>query len=309
LRRKPRKRERTKTDLSKTCFVFSWFRAFRAFRGFLIAAAVCCAGCGAPLMKLPAGPGAPASDAADAFAQATSACRAIRTLTAEIAVSGSAGRQRVRGRLLAGVAAPASARLEAVAPFGPPVFIFVATNDDATLLLPRDDRVLEHGRPRDVLNAAAGVPLDAADLHATLTGCAPAIPQPQGRQLGAEWRVVTSSAGPGGDELYLQRERGAQQPWRLVAAIRRPSTGAGRAAVAWRAEYREHQNGLPRAIRVTSLDAGGRVGAAFDLTLALSQVDTNVPLEPDVFRVQIPPSAQPITLEELRRARPGIREN
>jgi hypothetical protein len=259
-------------------------------------------------MKLPEGPGAPASDAADALAEATSACRAIRTLTAEIAVSGSAGRQRVRGRLSAGVAAPASARLEAVAPFGPPVFIFVATNNEATLLLSRDDRVLEHGRPSDVLNAAAGVPLDAADLHTTLTGCAPAIPQPQGRQFGADWRVVTSPASPGGDELYLHRERGAQ-PWRLVAAIRRPSTAAGRAAVAWRAEYREHQNGLPRAIRVTSLDTGGPTGMAFDLTLALSQVDTNVPLGPDVFRVQIPPSARPITLEELRRARPGIREN
>ena len=59
-----------------------------------------------------------------------------------------------------GVAAPASARLEAVAPFGPPLFIFAATDDDATLLLPRDERVLEHGRPAEVLDAVAGVPLE-----------------------------------------------------------------------------------------------------------------------------------------------------
>ena len=67
----------------------------------------------------------------------------------------------MRGRLLAGLAAPASARLEAVAPFGPPVFIFVARDDEATLLLPRDRRVLEHGRPTAVLDAVAGVPMSA----------------------------------------------------------------------------------------------------------------------------------------------------
>ena len=52
-----------------------------------------------------------------------------------------------------------------MAPFGPPIFIFVATSDDATLLLPRDDRVLEHGRSDAVLDAVAGVPLSAADLR------------------------------------------------------------------------------------------------------------------------------------------------
>ena len=137
-------------------------------------------------MKLPAGAGVPAADAADALAQATAACRGTRTLTAEIAISGSAGGRRVRGRFSAGVAAPASVRLEAVAPFGSPAFIFVATSEDATLLLPRDDRMLEHGRPDAVLDALAGVPLDAADLYATLTGCAPAGSPSQGRGLGTD---------------------------------------------------------------------------------------------------------------------------
>ena len=72
-----------------------------------VAAALACASCGAPpLMKLPAGPGAPAADAADVLFQATTACRAVRTLTAEIAVSGSVAGHRIRGRLLAGVSAP-----------------------------------------------------------------------------------------------------------------------------------------------------------------------------------------------------------
>jgi hypothetical protein len=257
--------------------------------------------CGAKLMKLPPGPGAPAPDAAAALAQATEACRGIRTLTAEVAASGKAAGSRFRGRLSVGVAAPSSARIEAVAPFGPPIFIFAATGDDAALLLPRDERVLEHGRPDAVLNAVAGVPLNAADLHVTLTGCGPPLSSPQGQVRGSDWRVVTEDAG--GDELYLHRD-GGSQPWRIVAVVhRRP------AVPAWRAEYRDHQNGVPRLIRVASVERAAEAGAGFDLTLRLTQVETNVPLEADVFRVQIPPSAESITLEELRRARPGVREN
>jgi hypothetical protein len=259
---------------------------------------VSCVSCAAPLMKLPAGAGVPAADAANALAQATAACRGIRTLTAEIAISGSAGGRRVRGRLSAGIAAPASVRLEALAPFGPPVFIFVANNDDATLLLPRDDRVLEHGRPDAVLDAVAGVPINAADLYATLTGCAPAGLQSQGRDLGPDWRIVHVSAGPVGYELYLHRDRLAS-PWRLVATTREGATDG-----AVRVEYRNFLNDLPRAIHMKGLEK-----EAFDLTLALSQVETNVPLGNEVFRLEIPSSADPITVDELRRARLGIRED
>ena len=166
-------------------------------------------------------------------------------------------------------------RLEAVAPFGQPVFIFVATNDDATLLLPRDDRVLEHGRPDAVLEAVAGVPLDAADLRTTLTGCAPPRPRAgRAATLGTDWRVRdgrrTGNRQPGseGDELYLRRGR------RVAAvAARRGDSSPARRGPAWRAEYRDHQNGLPRPIRVASVDADRRADAGFDLTLALSQVE------------------------------------
>lgn len=246
-------------------------------------------------MKLPSGPGAPAADAVSALEQATAACRGIRTLTAEIAVSGKADGRRVRVRLSAGVAAPASARLEAVAPFGAPLFILAAVDDDATLLLPRDERVLEHGHPAEVLDAVAGVPLGAGDLHAVLTGCAASLSQPDGRALGADWRVLTDAEG---DALYLHRP-GAAQPWQLVAGVR----------AAWRVDYRDHLNGLPRTMRLTSLARDGGTGASFDLTLALTQVETNVPLGADVFRVQVPPGARPITLDELRHARPGVRED
>lgn len=264
-------------------------------RTIAAAAVFVCLSCGGapPLIKLPAGPGAPAADAADVFAEAIAACRAVRTVSAEVAVSGLVGGKRVRGRLLAGVAAPASVRIEAVAPFGPPAFILVAHDNDATLILPRDDRVLEHGRPDAVLEAVTGVPVGAADLRATLTGCA-SSPQVTARQVG-DWRIVTpAGAGdrPVEREWYLRRERAAGM-WRLVTAVHRSADGP------WRAEYGDFQSGLPRSIRLASENSKG-----FDLALTLSQMEVNRPLEADVFTVRIPRSASLITLEELRRSGP-----
>ena len=69
----------------------------------------------------------------------------------------TSGARRLRARLNAGLIAPAAAYLEAPAPFGAPLFVFSADADDATLLLPRDQRVLEHGRSSEVFEAITGV--------------------------------------------------------------------------------------------------------------------------------------------------------
>jgi len=265
-------------------------------RAFIVAVATACfTSCAPALLKLPAGPGGPAADARDALIEATTACQKITTLSAEIAASGSAGGRGLRARLLTGVARPASARIEAVAPFGAPLFIFVARANDATLLLPRDDRVLQHGRPDEVLEAVAGVPLDPIELRSTLTGCAIAPDVEGARQLGDDWRVISDRP----THIYLRRDPHAA-PWRLVATVH-PST-AGRAE--WRAEYRDFQDGVPRTIHLAALDR-----QQFDLKLALSQVDINTPLGQEVFTVQIPRSAEPITLDELKDARAGVRKN
>ena len=260
-------------------------------RSLLILGVQCvlCGGCAAPLMKLPSGPGAPAPDARAAIDEATAACQRVDTLTAEIAASGSIAGERVRGRMVAGVARPASARLEAAAPFGAPLFIFVARDDDATLLLPRDDRVLRHGRPDRVLEAIAGVPLDPAALRVSLTGCAEAPNADEARAIGDDWRIVRDGTG----EIYLHRDSHTA-PWRVVAATRDE----------WRAEYRDFHNDLPRSIRLRSRD-----GRRFDVRLALSQVDVNVTLGADAFTIRVPESAVPISLDELRDARPGVRKN
>jgi hypothetical protein len=263
------------------------------FRG-LVLAALCCSACGAPLMKLPTGPGGPASDATDVVADATNSCRAVSTLSAEIAVSGSVGGRGLRGRLLAGLAPPASARLEAAAPFGQPLFIFVSRGGDATLLLPRDNRVLEHGESDKVLEAVAGVPLDASGLRTALTGCAIAPDAERAQQFGADWRVVPD--GP--DQLYLHRE--SPSAWRIVSTVHHASSaGSTPAGGDWRAEYRDFQNGLPRSVRFASSDP-----KRFDLRLVLSQVEVNSPLGDEVFRVQVPRDADPITLEQLKQQGP-----
>jgi outer membrane lipoprotein-sorting protein len=258
------------------------------FPAVIAAAALVSASCAAPLTKLPSGPGAPAPDPREAIEVATSACRRVSTLTLEIAVRGSIGGRRARIRLSAGLARPASMRLEAVAPFGQPIFILVANEDAATLLLLRDQRVLEHGRPDAVLEAIAGVPLDASALRAVVTGCAVAPDPARARALGETWRV----APDGADEVYLRRE-GTAAPWRLVATVHRAS-GAG-----WRAEYRDFETGLPRSIRLVSALAG-----RFDVQLTLSQLDVNTPLDANAFTVRIPRTAQPISLEELRQSGP-----
>jgi hypothetical protein len=178
------------------------------------------------------------------------------------------------------------------------MFILVATGDDATLLLPHDGRVLEHGRPDAVLEAIAGIPLNAADLRAALVGC-PAMPDAAAaKQLDTDWRVVPD----GSNEIYLNRVPQSASPrvptWRVVVIVFHAPQNE------WRAEYRDFENGLPRTVRFVSTGSG-----RFDLRLALSQVDVNTQLGPEVFRVQVPRDADPITLDELKRARPGVRKN
>jgi hypothetical protein len=238
-----------------------------------------------PLMSLPPGPGVPAADGEQALLTATAVCGAVSTFSAEIGVAGSvSGRRIPRGHLIVALGAVASARIEAPAPFGSPIFVFVARDDDAQLLLERDNRVLEHGRPDAVLEALTGVPLDVAGLRTTLTGCAVAPDWHRARQLGDDWMTMPDGTG----ELYLRRGPHAG-PWQIAAAIHYDAAGAE-----WHAEYRGRQDGLPRSIRLAASDRG-----RFDLALSLSQVDVNAPFGADVFRIRIPSAATPITLDEL----------
>jgi len=263
----------------------------RPLRASALAAGLFTTSCGAHLAKmskLPAGPGTPATDAADVVMQATAACRNINTITLEMSVHGSAVGHRLRGRLTAGLAKPASVRLEANAPFGQPIFIFVADgpgDNAASLLLPRDRRVLERGKPADVLEAVSGVPLDAVALRTLVTGCANMPDVSDAVAFGDDWRVVPD----GGDNVYFHHTS-TSPAWELVTTVRRDG---------WRADYSMFQNSLPRVVRIVSQPPG-----RFDLQLDLSQVEINVPLGPEAFRLERTAGAQPISLDELRQSGP-----
>ena len=218
--------------------------------------------------------------------QLAAACAGVRTLTAEIGMSGRAGRQRLRGRVVAGFARPASMRLEAVAPFGAPAFILVARGENATLLLPRDEpHVLRGAKPEDILGALTGVALGPADLQAILTGCV--VPAPQASDARRHANGWASIDLTGGATLYVEPAPGG---WRLRAARR-----AG-----WQIEYPAWSGGFPQAVRLLST----RPDVNVDLTAALSQIETNKDLEDAAFNVNVPPGAEPVTLEELRDSGP-----
>lgn len=242
--------------------------------------------CGAARLALPTGPGAPAPDAIEALRQATGVCREIASFSAEIAVSGRSNGQRLRGRVLAGLAKPSSALLDAAAPFGASVFIYAAHDGQVTLLLPRERRVLRSDAPAAVLEAVTGLSMEAGDLRRMLTGCPPDESPLRGRAFGSSWRSVELPRG----EVFLHRTS-ESVPWELVAMT---ANGLGE----MRIDFREFRDGVPASIALSSKDG------QLNLRLALSQVEVNPELGPEVFTVRVPDNAEPLSIEELRRKGP-----
>jgi hypothetical protein len=206
-------------------------------------------------------------------------------MTAAIALSGRAGRTKLRGRIDAGFAAPSALRLEGIHPFGKPVFILVAEGQRATLVLPRDDRVLRDARAAAIVEALAGVQLDPDEMRSAVTGCGlgPLGPT-DGRAYEKGWAAVIAPDST----AYLNR---IGDRWRLAAVVRGPLN----------VFYDDYTGARPATVRIRTAAPGG---VAADLTLRLSQVEVNVPLAPNVFQVEVPPAAVPLTLDELRRAGP-----
>lgn len=242
-------------------------------------------GCAPTRVTLPTDPGTSFPDFSEVHRQVSAACVGVRTLTAELGLSGRAGGQRIRGRVVAGFARPDSMRLEGVAPFGQPAFILVSRAGLATLLLPRDSRVLRGASADEILGALTGVSLAPADLQAILTGCVVDTPRAvAGRRHANGWASIDLE---GGATLYLQQSDGG---WQLRAATRS----------GWEIEYPVWQARLPQRVRLTS----SAQAAAVDLTAAISQLETNIDLEAPAFAVNVPASSSGISLDELRDAGP-----
>ena len=235
---------------------------------------------------LPTGAGTPFPEFASAYGEATAPCAGIHTLTAVLAMSGRAGRTKLRGRVEAGFAAPASMRLEGIAPFGGPIFVLTAAHENGTLVLTRDDRVLHDTPAASIVDALVGVPLGAAAMRTIVAGCGLSTDAPptMGRTYPNGWSAVEFP-----DHIvYLQRAVGT---WRVVAATR------GTLGVF----YSDFGTQRPTTIRLR-VDDAGHVTA--DITLRVSQTDVNTALDASAFAADAPADAQPLSLDELRRAGP-----
>lgn len=235
---------------------------------------------------LPTGPGTPSQDFMAPLSEASAECRRVLSLTAALGLSGRAGATKLRGRIDAGFVAPSDIRLEGVAPFGKPVFVLVARGDRATLVLPRDQRVLRDATPAAIVEALAGVPLGPAELLSVVAGCGLAMGAPtSGRTYDGGWIALDGGETTG----YLRQVDGR---WRIA--------GATRGAIS--VSYADFSAGRASTVRVQTTPQPG--GTSTDLTLKISQLEINVPLARAAFEYDVPAGWAPLTIDELRRAGP-----
>jgi outer membrane lipoprotein-sorting protein len=250
--------------------------------------ALLAAGCAAKRFEPPTGAGTPFPGYAAALDEARESCRGVKTMRATLSLSGRTGATKLRGRVDAGLSAPGEIRLEGRAPFGRPVFILVARDaSNATLWLPRDNRVLRGASPAAIVDALTGVGLGPDELRFALAGCGFGGGPPSGGRMFDGWVAVSTKDGP---THYLKR---SDTRWRLAASTHLPLT----------IEYSDFMSSRPQAVRMWRAGPNADTLPA-DITVRLSDVELNVTLEPEVFRLDVPADADPLTLDELRRAGP-----
>ena len=252
----------------------------------LVLATLLTASCAARGFVPPTAPGTADAELATAYRASIARCGDLRSLTAEIALAGKVDGRRVRGRLQVGLTRDGGVRIEAVAPFGAPMFTLAGTASDGVLWLPRSQETAR-ATPSEILEALTGVGLATGDLFEIVTAC------------------------PGVDDVSVKTERFAQA--HLARAILRrgatvwwtPGATPFRPLAVQRegalVEYRTFAGEQPQALRLTAAGAGGAAGRA-DLTLTLSQVERNPSLGPEAFALDVPPGAKVLTISELRQA-------
>ena len=199
-------------------------------------------------------------------------------MVTELSLSGKAGAEKIRGKVQAGLERGGSVRLEGVAPFGAPVFILAGKSDKATLLLPRDHRVLRDTAVATVLERLTGLALNADDLRMILSGCLVENAAPaDGRRWSSGWQAVTA----GDRTAYLASQQGRTV---VVAA------DFGQ----WRVDYADYQGDWPHTVRVRRVDGGA------DITARVGDLQVNTTIDPAAFAVTIPTDFDPMTIAELR---------
>ena len=232
-------------------------------------------------IRLPDGPWAPDPLAAEAFEAASAGCRGVRTLTAEIAVRGQAGPaqgprprpRRIRARRRAaprgaGAVRRADLHPRRRAPTAPRCGCRATAGCCATR------------RSRTCSTRSRACPDRATTCSRSSPGASPRTsrrPAPGQRGPGG-WMMVDLA---GGIRAFLARDGAG---WRIAAGHR----DAGAGAAAWSVSYAGFSSGFPGAITIRQEPAGGTRAGATALTLQVSQLETNVPIDARAFDVVDP---------------------
>ena len=247
------------------------------------------AGCATPRVALPSGAGTPFPAFPAAYSEAIRDCRSVKTVSASLSLSGRAGSTKLSARIDAGLAEAGRLRLEGypkVSFGGKPFFVLVSRGETATLVLNRDARVLRDAAASAIIEALTGIALDPDQLRAVVSGCGLGVADPgEGRSYENGW----AASDAGGTTIFIRQ---LEDRWRVAATRQGPLT----------IEYSAFSDGRPAAVRLHT-SAGPGVAPA-DLTVRISQLETNPSLDAAVFNVDVPRDATPITLEELRQAGP-----
>jgi hypothetical protein len=255
-----------------------------ALRLAALAALVLASACAPRRFAPPTGGGTPDPGLADAFRQRIAACADLRTLTADIGLSGRVDGRRIRGTLQVGLTRDGGVRIEAVAPFGAPIFTIAGRGGEGTLWLPRSKEVVR-AAPSAILAELTGVTLPPAGLFEIVSAC----PAPDDAVVRAE--RFTSP-----DLARVTLKAGSEIWWR-PASPGQPIAVRREGAVA---EYLAFAAGRPQKLRLGTPAGAGSTRA--DLTLTVKDVDTNVALGPEAFTVDVPGDAKGLALSELRQA-------
>jgi hypothetical protein len=253
------------------------------------AVAVALAGCAARGFVVPTGPGTVEPTLAQAYQASIASCGELRSLTADIKLSGRVDGRRVRGTLQVGLTRDGGVRIEAVAPFGAPIFTIAGRADAGTLWLPRSREVVR-AAPAEILDALTGVSLPPSGLFEIVTAC-PA----------ADDAVVKAERFSKPDLARVALRSGMEVWWRPGAAPLRPLGARREGALV---EYRTFAGDRPQAVRLGAAPAadGASASSRADLSLTLQQVETNVALGDEAFTLDVPEGAKVLTLSELRQA-------
>jgi hypothetical protein len=251
----------------------------RAIVAALAAAGLACASA-TPRIVIPVGDGVPEPEALTYWWDATNACRTVQSFSAELTVNGRIGAEKLRRvTLQGGMTRRGGIRLVAVAPIGAPVFVLAGDTDAATLVLPRDRRVLT-APAADIVEALIGLRLTPGDWMDVLAGCVSAEKPQVGSRVG-DAVVVSSERG----RRVMLREDGAR--WRVVAGEREGAV----------VDYPAFGGTWPASVHVVS---GADAAVKIDLTMGIGQIFANTDLPDATFAPPASAGFAPMTLAELR---------